>query len=58
MANKIITPALEEKLREWRSWDRNEATKTLLKDLVEREEFDILEKIMLERINFGTAGLR
>lgn len=58
MAKKIITPALEGKLREWRSWDRNEATKTLLKDLVEREEFDILEKIMLERINFGTAGLR
>lgn len=58
MANKTITPALEQKLREWRSWDRNETTKTLLKGLVEREEFDILENIMLERINFGTAGIR
>lgn len=58
MATNIITPELEEKLREWRSWDRNEITKTLLNDLVEKEEFGTLEKIMLERINFGTAGLR
>lgn len=49
---------LDEKIEEWLSWDRNEATRAEVEKLVEDACYKELAKILLERITFGTAGLR
>ncbi|KAF5295359.1 hypothetical protein FQR65_LT01549 [Abscondita terminalis] len=49
---------LDKKIHEWLSWDKNEKTIAEIKLYVETENFNELTKILLERISFGTAGLR
>ncbi|ENN75388.1 hypothetical protein D910_05467 [Dendroctonus ponderosae] len=49
---------LETKIAEWRKWDRHPETKDALKQLLKEKNYVELEKIMLHRITFGTAGLR
>lgn len=60
MAKKIDggNPQLESKIKEWLNWDKNETTSQRVKKLLEAKNFDDLAKMLLSRLNFGTAGLR
>lgn len=49
---------LNKKIEEWLSWDQNDTTLTEIKTLAADGNYDVLSKIMLKRISFGTAGLR
>lgn len=51
-------PNLSLKINEWLKWDRNELTLTEVRGLVDTKDWTYLEKILLERMAFGTAGLR
>ncbi|CAH1101312.1 unnamed protein product [Psylliodes chrysocephalus] len=49
---------LDSKVAEWLKWDRNEKTSAALQALLAQKKFDEVEKILCNRISFGTAGLR
>ena len=52
-------PDLDAKLAEWLEWTPPGSTDhAAVKALVEGGEFDRLEKMMMSRKNFGTAGIR
>ena len=42
----------------WRGWDRNTTTATEVNNLVNTEDWGRLGQIMLNRLQFGTAGIR
>eukprot|EP00123_Amoebidium_parasiticum_P017767 comp23982_c0_seq1/m.42575 comp23982_c0_seq1/g.42575 ORF comp23982_c0_seq1/g.42575 comp23982_c0_seq1/m.42575 type:complete len:606 (-) comp23982_c0_seq1:310-2127(-) len=50
--------AVDASLAEWMSMDKNEATRQQLLDLVAAKDLATLRKVMLQRMEFGTAGLR
>ena len=45
-------------IKQWQEWDENPVTKTEIDKLVEKKEWENLEKIMMKRLEFGTAGIR
>lgn len=49
---------LEAKVKEWLDWDRNPDTRKVIQDLSQKDDKDALRKLLLQRIEFGTAGLR
>lgn len=49
---------LQAKIKEWLEWDRNATTAGEIKRLSDKGEHEQLRKILLNRLNFGTAGLR
>lgn len=49
---------LNKKIEEWMKWDRNDKTRSEILSLVQNRQYDMLQKILLHRISFGTAGLR
>ncbi|CAG9815403.1 unnamed protein product [Phaedon cochleariae] len=49
---------LNAKIAEWLAWDKNESTTAALRDLVAQKKTEELSRILLNRIAFGTAGLR
>ncbi|XP_076315840.1 heat shock cognate 90 kDa protein-like [Tachypleus tridentatus] len=49
---------LDEKIIEWLKWDKNEKTKNAILKLVSGKDNATLEKLLLNRLTFGTAGLR
>lgn len=49
---------LDKKIDEWLSWDRNEKTCNEIKNYVKNGNFEHLSDVLLNRISFGTAGLR
>lgn len=49
---------LNEKIRQWLEWDRNETTSNEIKSLCESEQWEVLDKRLCTRLAFGTAGLR
>lgn len=51
-------PELDQKIEEWLTWDKNQATCDALKGLVAENKVEELKKILLNRLSFGTAGLR
>ncbi|XP_064106627.1 phosphopentomutase-like isoform X1 [Macrobrachium nipponense] len=51
-------PELNQKVKEWFAWNKNEKNQEEIKSLLDRREHGTLEKIMLNRLLFGTAGLR
>ena len=52
-------PELDSKLAEWLEWTPPESPDhRAIKDLIERGEFEQLEKVMMTRKTFGTAGIR
>ena len=52
-------PDLDAKLAEWLEWTPpGSPDHAAVKALVEAGEFDRLEKMMMSRKNFGTAGIR
>lgn len=53
-----LTEELNEKIQQWLKWDRNNDTINEIKGLVEKSEWEILNKKLTNRLLFGTAGLR
>ncbi|XP_066247719.1 phosphopentomutase-like [Euwallacea similis] len=57
-SNMELSPLLQEKINEWIRWDKNETTTAALQKLIDAKDIKQIEKIMVSRIKFGTAGLR
>lgn len=55
---ETLDAELEAKINEWLKWDRNETTAGEIKRLSENGEYEKLRKILMNRLTFGTAGLR
>lgn len=55
---KVKDNDLYQKVFEWLEWDKNETTSNEILKLVNGGEIKDLRKLMLNRIEFGTAGLR
>uniref|UniRef100_A0A1A9W0Z2 Phosphoglucomutase-2 n=1 Tax=Glossina brevipalpis TaxID=37001 RepID=A0A1A9W0Z2_9MUSC len=49
---------LDEQIDLWLKWDRNTRTLNEIKELLAKKDFQQLSKRLLERLTFGTAGLR
>lgn len=49
---------LNKQLSNWLDWDRNSKTKNEIEDLAKAKKYDILRDRLLNRLSFGTAGLR
>uniref|UniRef100_A0A1A9UU14 Phosphoglucomutase-2 n=1 Tax=Glossina austeni TaxID=7395 RepID=A0A1A9UU14_GLOAU len=49
---------LDEQIELWLKWDRNAQTLNEIKELLIKKDFTKLSKRLLERLTFGTAGLR
>ncbi|KAL5293439.1 PGM2 family protein [Megaselia abdita] len=49
---------LNEKLESWLKWDQNSKTKSEIEDLAKSQKWDTLRARLLNRLQFGTAGLR
>ncbi|XP_060529491.1 phosphopentomutase isoform X2 [Cylas formicarius] len=49
---------LKSKIDEWLDWDKNEETRAKLQKLVDENNVEALQKKLLSRLSFGTAGLR
>jgi len=44
--------------QKWLDWDRNEKSKSAIQELFDAENWTELGKILLKRLEFGTAGIR
>lgn len=53
-----MDPALHSKIDEWLNWDKNKATSDEILQLKNRNDVEQLRKLLLARMEFGTAGLR
>ncbi|XP_050305471.1 phosphopentomutase [Anthonomus grandis grandis] len=53
-----VSEQLQAKIDEWLRWDKNPKTSLAIKQLFEENKFDQLSKVLLNRLKFGTAGLR
>ncbi|KAJ3642544.1 hypothetical protein Zmor_025311 [Zophobas morio] len=49
---------IQAKVEEWLQWDRDKQTALTIKRLAHEEKYDELSKLLLDRLSFGTAGLR
>lgn len=49
---------VDAKLREWFVWDRNETTLEAITTMALNKDIKQLKNILLNRLTFGTAGLR
>lgn len=49
---------LKQKIDEWLKWDENKKTRGEIETLVNQQNWLELEKMLLKRLAFGTAGLR
>lgn len=49
---------LNDKIQEWLDWDKNETTREEIETLVQQQNFQLLHKLLCNRMTFGTAGLR
>ncbi|XP_065342241.1 phosphopentomutase [Cloeon dipterum] len=50
--------ALSDKINEWLEWDKNEKTRLEVKKLMSSGDNEKLQKLLMSRMEFGTAGLR
>ncbi|PSN50266.1 Phosphoglucomutase-2 [Blattella germanica] len=46
------------KIKEWLDWDKNQVTRNEISSLCESNNVEQLRKLLLKRLEFGTAGLR
>ena len=44
--------------QQWLAWDENPETKLEIENLVKSEEWNQLRRMMMKRLEFGTAGIR
>lgn len=50
--------SLEEKVQQWLSWDRVEASRSYIEKLWKEKKTEELQRLLAARMEFGTAGLR
>lgn len=55
---KELDPELKAKIKEYLLWDRNQTTRAEIQGYADKKDYETLSKLLLKRINFGTAGLR
>ncbi|XP_054156460.1 phosphopentomutase-like [Oppia nitens] len=55
---KNMNEELKIKIDEWLNWDQNTETLNEIRGLVDGKQTDKLSKLLLNRLDFGTAGLR
>lgn len=50
---------LDELVTQWLNWDdKRSASYAVIQDLVAQKKWDDLDKAMMKRLKFGTAGIR
>jgi len=49
---------LDKAITQWLEWDRNEKTSEEVLEHVKNKEWTLLSRLLLNRLEFGTAGLR
>jgi len=49
---------LDQQISEWLEWDKNEANRAEISNLLHSKDHEKLSKIFAKRLEFGTAGLR
>ncbi|XP_065838577.1 phosphopentomutase-like [Oscarella lobularis] len=54
----VMNAELNSKLEEWLLWDKNETTSQEMLEIAQRKDTGKLEELLLNRMAFGTAGLR
>jgi replicative superfamily II helicase len=54
--NDKMDEKLDEKVREWLKWDKNETTRGSIENMVESNDMEMLRECLLTRMAFGTAG--
>nr|XP_045590179.1 phosphoglucomutase-2-like [Procambarus clarkii] len=50
--------ALDQRAQEWLEWDQNDKTREEIVELISNGDVAALQKLLLNRLLFGTAGLR
>ncbi|XP_046388515.1 phosphoglucomutase-2 [Ischnura elegans] len=58
MAKSTFDCELQQKISEWLVWDQNEKTRNEIQQLADAGNGKELQKLLLNRLAFGTAGLR
>lgn len=58
MLSSISNPDLDKKIEEWLKWDKNEKTLKEVQTMVNNRDYKKLSNLFLNRLEFGTAGLR
>lgn len=56
MDTSSFSPQLQEAIQKWFDWDKNSSTRKEIEELVNSKNVKELEKRLLVRIAFGTAG--
>ncbi|VDP83502.1 unnamed protein product [Echinostoma caproni] len=51
-----MDPKLSQKIEEWLKWDKNETTRAEISRLHQEKKWSTLEKLLMTRMEFGTAG--
>ncbi|XP_059153126.1 phosphopentomutase-like [Physella acuta] len=49
---------LDKEIALWIKWDKNEKSRLQIKELAVKQKYEELKKLLLTRMEFGTAGLR
>ncbi|XP_048776238.2 phosphopentomutase-like [Ostrea edulis] len=58
MAGPTGDDEVDSKLQEWLNLDRNESTRAEIQQIVDKGNVEHLRRVLLKRMEFGTAGLR
>ncbi|KAK6636317.1 hypothetical protein RUM43_009976 [Polyplax serrata] len=58
MLSSTSNPDLDKKIEEWLKWDKNEKTLKEVQTMVNNRDYKKLSNLFLNRLEFGTAGLR
>ncbi|XP_050323345.1 phosphopentomutase-like [Bactrocera neohumeralis] len=54
----MSSPELQAKIDQWLKWDKCEKTRNEILNLVQSNNWNQLKQVLLQRVEFGTAGLR
>uniref|UniRef100_W8CBM9 Phosphoglucomutase-2 n=1 Tax=Ceratitis capitata TaxID=7213 RepID=W8CBM9_CERCA len=54
----MSTPQLQAKIDQWLNWDRCETTRNEIENFVRSNNWKQLTEVLMNRLEFGTAGLR
>lgn len=55
---EAFNPILDSKINDWLAWDKNDVTLKEVHSLIKKRDEEKLTKLFVERLEFGTAGLR
>lgn len=54
----MSSPELQAKIDQWLKWDKCEKTRNEIQNLIQSNNWNQLKQVLLQRLEFGTAGLR